>query len=157
MKSIILILTVILLSAVLNLTTAQPWPPSKSRQARVLKKTLQLDDSQLEKVKVILKDSDIKLTALKEKMEDVHEQEMNEMDKILADQKKQITNILNASQKEKFEKFNDEHEMRISEERIGPHMRGKENMPGHGMDYRSGFDRNNPEPMNDDLDFIFEE
>jgi hypothetical protein len=121
---------------------AQPNPPSVGKQLIHLKRILQLDDKQADKVKSILAASDAKLNELKDKIELAHkkqmeemrkarQKDMEEMDNLIAERDDQITQVLNDSQKKKFDEFRDEQQMKSPEDGFPPppQMMEKRNMP----------------------------
>ncbi|HEX2960961.1 MAG TPA: Spy/CpxP family protein refolding chaperone [Ignavibacteriales bacterium] len=125
MKQLTFLLAAFLLSLFVSPSWAQeaPAPPSKAGHLRHLKKELQLNESQTAKVKEILKSSRGKLDSLRSKMEDAREKDMEEMDKIMEEQDNQISNVLNADQKKKFEDLKNR----------GPEMDDRSFAPGRGM------------------------
>jgi len=110
---------------------AQPNPPSKEKQLIHLKRILQLDDKQSDKVKDILSASDLKIKELRDKMDKssrelmeqmkkAREKDMEEMDKLIADQDNQIIQVLNDNQKVKFDEFRDERPAPRPDDGFGP-------------------------------------
>ena len=115
----------------LGAAMAQPNPPSKEKQLIHLKRILQLDDKQTEKVKSILSTSDVKIKEYRDKMDKsrqelieqvkkAREKDMEEMDKLMADQDNQIIQVLTDNQKVKFDEFRDERPAPRPDDGFGP-------------------------------------
>jgi hypothetical protein len=129
----IMIATIVLFFLCISAAVAQPGPPSKEKHFIHLKRMLQLDASQSEKVKSIIEASFNKMKEMRAKIEAAHEKEMEEMDKLMAEQDEQISKVLNETQKKKFEEFNDEREMQGPGNGPGPQMmreKGDMHKPG---------------------------
>jgi len=121
---------------------AQPNPPSVDKQVLHLKRILQLDDKQTDKIKSIVSSSDAKLNDLRDKLElahqkqvaemkKAHQKDIEEVDNLMTDRDNQISQILNDTQKKKFDDFRDEQQMRRPDDGFPPpSMKGKDNMPG---------------------------
>lgn len=122
----IIITAVFILAAAISY--AQPFPPPKDHQLKQLKKALQLNDEQTEKVKLILKDTDARLKELQEKADLEHENEMEQIGKIFTSQNDQIAKILDETQKQKFSKLKEEQEAHMPREGEPP-MGGPDGMP----------------------------
>lgn len=106
MKQLTFLFAAFLLSLFVSPSWAQeaPAPPANAgHHLRQLKNELQLDKGQTAMVKEILKSSRAKLDSLRSKMQDAREEDMEEMDKIMEEQDNQISNVLKAEQKKKFE------------------------------------------------------
>jgi len=86
----------------------QGGPPSSSFRLKHLKKALKLTDDQVTKVKEILQATDTKMKELQSKEEKDHEQEMTEIEKIMASQDEQIAKLLDDTQKQKFDKLKED-------------------------------------------------
>jgi succinate dehydrogenase flavin-adding protein (antitoxin of CptAB toxin-antitoxin module) len=110
MKLLKLVLAAALILPAFTVLKAQPMPPSKEHRAAHLKKALQLSDEQAEKVKGIFKATDAKLTELQSKNESTRDNEMKELDKIFAEQDREIEKILTDQQKKKYEKLREDME-----------------------------------------------
>jgi ATP-dependent Clp protease ATP-binding subunit ClpA len=87
---------------------AQPFPPSKEKQFKHMKRVLQLNEAQAAKVKSILNSFEIEINELHQKIEAARMKDMEGMEKIKTDQEDQISKILNDDQKNKFDELNDE-------------------------------------------------
>jgi hypothetical protein len=120
------VLVIIMLFFCAGMISAQPSPPSMEKHFKHLKRVLQLNDSQAEKVKSILSAFHIKMKELHQKIEANRMKDMEEMDKIRSAQEDQISKVLNADQKKKFDELNDEPMMPPPPEML--------NAPGHGKD-----------------------
>ena len=128
MKKIVLAAIMLVFSA--GILSAQPTPPSMERQFKHLKRVLQLNEAQAEKVRNILSSFEPKMKELHQKIEAARMKEMEEMEKIRSDQENQISKVLNDDQKKKFDELNDEPMMPPHPEML--------NAPGHGKDSMHG-------------------
>lgn len=108
---------------------AQPFPPSKENHLKHLKKVLQLNEEQTEKVKDILKVTDAKITELQNKSEIAHDKEMDEIEKIFSAQDTEISKVLNDTQKKKYSKLKEDEELRGPGQSGPPPMGGRDGMP----------------------------
>lgn len=139
-----IVLAIVIFSFCAGIISAQPFPPSKEKQLKHLKRVLQLNDSQMEKLRDILTSFETKITGLHQKIEAARKKDMEEMEKIKTDQEDQISKLLNGDQKKKFEELNDELMM--------PPPPGMFNAPNHGGNTSDGPGRCGHPPMKEGTD-----
>ena len=102
-------------------------------QLKHLKRVLQLNDIQLEKVRIILVSNETKMTELHQKIEAARMKDIEEIEKVKTDPEDQISKLLNDDQKKKFDELNDEQMMSPPP--------GIFNVPNHGGNKSDGLGR----------------
>lgn len=117
------LLIVLFITGMMN---AQPMrPPSAKEKVRQLKNKLELTDDQAKQLETILKSSESKIKTMMEKMEVAREEAVDEMDKIIAGENKEVEKVLNDTQKKEYAK------MKKEMKKCPPSQMG--NMPGAPM------------------------
>ena len=100
------LLVALFIAGIMN---AQPMrPPSAKEKVRQLKNRLELTDDQAKQLETILKSSESKIKAMMEKMEAAREEAMDEMDKVIAGENKDVEKVLSDTQKKEYAKMKKE-------------------------------------------------
>jgi hypothetical protein len=115
MKRIFVLITAALAIAILFATlsvNAQPRPFSKEEKIKELSEKLKLNSSQVKKIKEIFEVSDSKIEKVNDKITEQHKKLMSEIKTIINKEDEQVLNLLDNSQKTKYNELKKERDSR---------------------------------------------